>query len=221
MKAAHTRRKEIGRERRERTQQKLLEAAARLIATRTEVKFTIDDFIKEAGVARGTFYNYYSTRDELVDDLWGRIGHDPFLHIRHACKDIEDPAERLAAFARLVFQYAKINSVWGWLVYSLSVDAESINEDLISYPRPDLELGLQAGRFKFENLSSAKDMIVGVTRTALRGTLAETRSDEYLKEVCTMMLKALGLSQDDASEVIGRSLPKVDFDAMFKSEMPI
>lgn len=216
MKSVDMRRKEIGLERRERTQLKLLEAAARLIGSRSEEKYTIDDFIKEAGVSRGTFYNYYSTRNELLDDLWSRIGHDPFLHIRKACEKIADPAERLTAFARLVLHYAKTNPVWGWLVYSLSSDADSVNEDLISYPRPDLELGHQSGRFQFEHLLGARDMTVGMTRSALRATLAEERHDDYPKEVCLMILRALGLSHEDASDVINRSLPEVDFSAMFK-----
>ncbi len=49
------RRQEIGLERRERTRQKLLMAAARVVAELGEKKSTIDDFIQAAGVARGKF----------------------------------------------------------------------------------------------------------------------------------------------------------------------
>jgi AcrR family transcriptional regulator len=82
----NVRRREIGAERRERTRQKLVMAAARVVAEPGENKANIDDFIKAAGVARGTFYNYYSTRELLLADLWARVGRNPLLEIQHACR---------------------------------------------------------------------------------------------------------------------------------------
>ena len=76
-----TRRAEIGRERRARMRNRLIEAAARVIASHGSDSVSIDTFIRAAGVARGTFYNHFKTREELLDALWSSIGHDPFLEI--------------------------------------------------------------------------------------------------------------------------------------------
>ena len=84
---ATTRRAEIGRERRARMRNRLIEAAARVMADQGSDNATIDTFIRAAGVARGTFYNHFKTREELLDALWTSIGHDPFLEIQNACKD--------------------------------------------------------------------------------------------------------------------------------------
>jgi AcrR family transcriptional regulator len=177
------RRRDIGLRRRERTRQKLLDAAARVVADLGEEKATIDDFIQAAGVARGTLYNYYSTRAELLDDLWRSIGKNPFRRIHLACHQLTDPAERLATEARMVLKCAAASPAWGWLVFALSADAESINEDLLAYPRPDLEAGRRAGRFVFDDLASASDLVVGTVRTAIRATLSERRSENYEKSL--------------------------------------
>lgn len=208
MRTVDTRRKEIGQERRERTRKKLLASAARVIAQRGEEKATIDDFIQAAGVARGTFYNYYSTRDELLEDLWTGIGRDPFRAIRDACSAIEDPAERLVTQARMVLGCAAINPAWGWLVYALSVDADTVNSDLLAYPRPDLIAGLDAGRFRFDDIDSANDIVVGSIRRALRAILSEERSKQYCGAIGTMILQALGLDREDALRLTARPVPE-------------
>lgn len=205
--AAAKRRKQIGEVRRERTRQKLLAAAARVLAEHGETKATIDDFIQAAGVARGTFYNYYATRKELLDDVWQQIGRNPFRAIQRACAHLDDPAERLIAQARLVLSRASDDPTWGWLVYALSADGESINKDLLSFPRPDLVAGLQAGRFQFADLDSATDIFVGSVRRALRATLGEPRTASYPIALSVMLLRALGLVESDAVRVSERPLP--------------
>jgi AcrR family transcriptional regulator len=57
----------VGRERRERTQARIIEAALRVFAEKGPDAPIIDDFIKAAGVARGTFYNYYQSTEELLE----------------------------------------------------------------------------------------------------------------------------------------------------------
>lgn len=44
--------------------------AANAVLLRTGVEgFTIDEVVKEAGIAKGTVYNYYKSKDELLADL--------------------------------------------------------------------------------------------------------------------------------------------------------
>src|SRR6267142_177728 len=77
---------EIGERRRARMRARLIASAARVIADRGDKKATIDDFIKEAKVARGTFYNHFARREDLLEALWSTIGHDPFAEILLACR---------------------------------------------------------------------------------------------------------------------------------------
>jgi AcrR family transcriptional regulator len=196
-----TRRAEIGQERRARMRNRLIEAAARVIASQGSDSATIDAFIRAAGVARGTFYNHFKTREELLDALWTSIGHDPFFEIQRACNDLADPAERLAAVARLVLLRAADNPTWGWLIVALSADEATLNDDLRGYPRPDLRAGEAVGRFRYENEAVATDLVVGTMRAGLRALLQEGRGPHYPQALCKMILLALGLNRIEANRI--------------------
>ena len=198
---------EVGRERRDRTRNRLLVAAARVLAEFGEQKATIDDFIQAAGVARGTFYNYYSTKAELLEDLWASVGRDPFRTIQRTCEKIADPAWRIGIQTRLVLAYASSHPTWGWLVYTLSVNADTVNSDLMSFPRPDLMHGRAINRFSFSNVDSASDMVVGAVRCGLYSVLTEGKSGNYANELCHMLLRGLGVPDDDALDIVAKELP--------------
>ena len=205
---ATTRRAEIGRERRARMRRRLLEAAARVMANEGD-NATIDTFIRAAGVARGTFYNHFKTREELLDALWTNIGHDPFLDIQNACKDLTDPVERFAAVTRLVLLRAAEDPTWGWLILALSADEATLNDDLRGYPRPDLRSGAAAGSFRYESETSATDLVVGTMRAGLRALLHEGREANYAQALCKMILQALGINRIEANRTSALPLPDV------------
>ncbi|MEQ8266494.1 MAG: TetR/AcrR family transcriptional regulator [Parvibaculum sp.] len=198
------RRAEIGQERREKTRQKLIAAAARVIATGGDKNATIDDFIQAAGVARGTFYNYFPTREDLLDALWTQVGKDPFLDIRNACAPVRDPAERLIAQAWRILMRAGEDQVWGWLIFALSGNAETVNSDLRAYPAPDLEAGLNAGRLHYDNPESARDLVVGTIRAGMKTQLTGQGSAAYARSLCRMILLALAVPPAEAERIVGR-----------------
>lgn len=197
---------ETGARRRAKMHERLISSAARVVAEMGEQRARIEDFITAAGVARGTFYNYYRTREELLDDLWARVGKEPFREIQLLSQSIEDPAERLAAEARLVLERAAEDHTWGWMVYAFSA-TDDVPADLLSYPRPDLVVGHRSGRFSFSNLDSASDLTVGALRSALRGILERGRSADYACAMIVLILKALGISEDEARTIAEKRLP--------------
>ena len=209
IKRATTRRAEIGRERRARMRNRLIEAAARVMANQDGDSATIDTFIRAAGVARGTFYNHFKTREELLDALWTSIGHDPFQEIQNACNDIADPVERFAAVTRLVLLRAMEDPTWGWLILALSADETTLNDDLRGYPRPDLRAGAAAGCFRYESETAATDLVVGTMRAGLRALLHEGREANYAQALCKMILQALGINRIEANRISAVPLPDV------------
>jgi AcrR family transcriptional regulator len=202
-----TRRAEIGRERRARMRNRLIEAAARVMADQGSDSATIDTFIRAAGVARGTFYNHFKTREQLLDALWTSTGHDPFLEIQNTCSEIVDPVERFAAVTRLVLVRAMDDPTWGWLILALSADEATLNEDLRGYPRPDLRACAAAGRFHYESETTATDLVVGTMRAGLRALLQERRERNYAQTLCKMILQALGINRIEANRISALTLP--------------
>jgi AcrR family transcriptional regulator len=197
------RRAEIGQERREKTRQKLIAAAARVIAANGDKSATIDDFITAAGVARGTFYNYFPTRESLLDALWTQVGKDPFLEIRNDCASISDPAERLIAQAWRILIRSGEDQAWGWLIFALSGNAETVNSDLRAYPARDLEAGLSSNRLHYDNLGCARDFVVGAVRAGMKTQLSGNGSSEYVGAMCKMILLALAMPKEEVNRIVG------------------
>jgi AcrR family transcriptional regulator len=56
----------------------LLDAAERLFAERGLNATTVADITEAAGVSKGSFYVYFASRDELLDALNARLGHELF-----------------------------------------------------------------------------------------------------------------------------------------------
>ncbi|HKR90140.1 MAG TPA: helix-turn-helix domain-containing protein [Phenylobacterium sp.] len=201
------RRAEIGRARREKTRAHLLDTAARVIAQRGEVGATIEALIAEAGVARGTFYNYWCSREDLLNDLWDKVGHDPFRSIQDAQETVSSAAERFSISARLTIRRAATDPAWGWLVIALAGTEQIGKHELGSYPMVDLNLGIEQGCFRIACLEAARDMIVGATISAMKAVLTAGRSSNYPEETTRMLLMALGLTSDDAAHVAYAPLP--------------
>src|SRR5271169_1508752 len=77
------RRAEIGQEKRARTRAQLIAAASALFAKRSWASVTIDDLVREAGVAKGTFYVHFEDMHALTVAVAG----DAFIE-----RALEDPA---------------------------------------------------------------------------------------------------------------------------------
>lgn len=198
---------EIGEKRRAKMRGRLIEAAARVTAERGSQKATIDDFITGAKVSRGTFYNYFATREDLLEALWATRGHDPFSEIMRICATINGPAEHLATMTRLILRQAVKDPTWGWLVIAMSAERATVNDDLLEYPLPDLKAGERAGVFHYDDLACAADLVVGTVRSSLHALLRETRMRQYPETISKMLLIALGVPRSEAHRVSHLPLP--------------
>ena len=187
--------------RRGQTRARLISASARVLASRGAERATIDDFVREANVSRGTFYNYFTTREELLEALWATYGHDPFHKIQQNCQSIRGPAERLSAFTRHILHAAERDSAMGWIIMTMSSQRATLNDELATYPGPDLKAGRALGVFHFDDLTCAIDVVVGAVRSALGAILEENRAELYPQSVSKMILLSLGMARSDAHRI--------------------
>ncbi|MEQ8743678.1 TetR/AcrR family transcriptional regulator [Parasphingorhabdus sp.] len=207
--APDQRRIETGRARREKTKSRLLEAAARLVAETGDAATTIETLITEAGLSRGTFYNYWPSRDALLDELWVVIGHDPFVSIQTSLADVTDPAERIATMARQAVLRANSDKVWGWLVVAIADRDPPQTHELFSFPEPDIQAGLFSNRFSAKNLSSATDVVVGATLSAMKRALRQGVEENYTSAVAAAILCSLGVPPKEATRIAQVEIPPV------------
>ncbi len=79
----------------------ILRAAIDVFAERGFFNAQVADVARSAGVAAGTVYLYFSSKDDLLVSIFERTMREAFTEGRAAVAGIEDPSERLRQFARV------------------------------------------------------------------------------------------------------------------------
>ncbi|MCH4566215.1 TetR/AcrR family transcriptional regulator [Bacillus sp. ES1-5] len=60
----------------EERRKEILETAERLFITKGYTKTTVNDILKEIGIAKGTFYHYFKSKEEVMDEIIMKIIKD-------------------------------------------------------------------------------------------------------------------------------------------------
>lgn len=81
--------------------QLILDAATRVFAERGFFAAQVADVARRAGIAAGTVYLYFKSKDDLLISLFDRTMQDAIRDGREALSAVTDPAERLRRIARL------------------------------------------------------------------------------------------------------------------------
>jgi len=92
----------------EKTRTLLLQAATKIVGQHGYANASVAAITTMAGVAQGTFYNYFSSRQELLDQLLPSIGNDMLLYIQKRMNEsiVEKEAEILRF--RAFFEYLNL-----------------------------------------------------------------------------------------------------------------
>ncbi|MEU5696980.1 TetR/AcrR family transcriptional regulator [Actinosynnema sp. NPDC020468] len=153
------------------TKQKLFDAALRLVGERGAASVTVDEIAAEAGVAKGTVYYNFASKDALVDALF-RHGVDLLAARLRVAQDEADTADAMAALVEGMLGFFAEYPAFGQLLVSelwrtpgqwhgtLSL----LRDDLVSIVRGQVQRLADAGRLP-------EGVQVGTASAALFGTV--------------------------------------------------
>jgi AcrR family transcriptional regulator len=201
-----SRRTALGLEKRERTRAALIEATYQVVAQKVAESVTIDDIIATAGVARGTFYNYFQSRDEallalaiaLRDGMQQRMSRQPM--------ELDDPAERLAIAVRQLLHRAIQDPTWGWVVFRIGLAINPFSELMEQGMFSNLETGKHLNRLQIDDVQAALTLTRGTGWMALRNILSKKTAPDYPEQIAKIILKSLGIADAEADAIAFKSL---------------
>jgi AcrR family transcriptional regulator len=193
----------VGRERRARTRSRILAAALRVFADKGPDAPVIDDFIRAAGVARGTFYNYFPGTDELFEATSKWLEDDMIVSIEAEISRSKDPVERLATGVRLWLLRAADDGAWCSFVVRNRRRSPLVENRLAT----DLRNGQRKGAFSFPSVAVARDLTVGAVLEAMRRMAHERTPRTYVDDVTRIVLRGLGLSDTATEAALARPVP--------------
>lgn len=204
-----------GASRREATRRKLLSAAVTVFATKGMDAPLIDDFIEAAGLARGTFYNYFNTIGELLDAVTAELSDAVVGTVEAHVLAFDDPIERMVEGCLLYMQIAVDHPSWGRFVTQTGARRQASGILVDQYLSRDLEQAREQGQIAFPSVRAARDLVLGSIRQAVETVLSGNAPEGHLRDVMHLTLVALGLKVSLTKKMCARSLPKLNLPAAF------
>lgn len=187
----------IGQGKRDRTRAALIEAGLRVVARMGPDSPGIEDVAAEAGVARGTVYNYFETREALLLGIATRAAEAMEARLAPD-RALPDPAERLCRAVRAYIRGAAEDAVWGCAVVRMALVAAPLGGAMRANLARDLADGLASGRFRFASAQAAQDIVLGAGLMGMRAVLHGEAGPEHAEAVALGVLRALGVPDAEA-----------------------
>ena len=191
----------VGAQRREKTRNRLIESALGVFAEKGPDAPLIDDFIAAAGVARGTFYNYFKTTGELLSAVAGESSDAVLDVIDPLVREIKDPARRIVTGSRLYMQMATRYALWGAFITRMGTKRGSRGRLLDEYLTRDLQMAVDAGRFQVASVIVARDVALGSIMYGIETLLSGEAPLDYAEQSMYALLQAFGIHAEEAREL--------------------
>jgi AcrR family transcriptional regulator len=192
---------------RARTRALILDAAVRVFARKGAGAASIHEITAEAGLANGTFYNYFRTREELLEATSIQLAER--LHVAIAASRSADraPAERVAIGCRRFVLQAESDPVWGAAVLRVWHSTSTPSTQAAAPLLADLRAGRRSGRLRYPSEPAALDLVQGAVLAGMRTVLEGRAASGHAAAIAALILRGLGVAAAEAETIVARPLP--------------
>ncbi|MEQ8393573.1 TetR/AcrR family transcriptional regulator [Thalassobaculum sp.] len=111
------------------TYKRLLESAAQVVGEDGYADASVSKITRLAGVAQGTFYNYFETRQDVLDRLLPYMGRQMLDHIGRSLAHDLTGAEREEARFRAFFDYLNEHPAFYRILYEAEIFAPDAHDE--------------------------------------------------------------------------------------------
>jgi len=104
-------------------QEKILDNAQRLLFEEGYEVLTVRKVASDCGIATGTFYNYYKSKDELIAHIMLRDWNQALREMSVFAKDCHDLSRGLNGFVEIIHEFIrKYRTTWVQAASNINVD---------------------------------------------------------------------------------------------------
>jgi AcrR family transcriptional regulator len=198
-----------GHKKREKTRRSLVDAALRLLARKELGEIALLDVAAEAEVSNGTIYNYFRTRDEVLEAVGVTLADEFSDAIAALSSNVHSGAQRLSIGVRMFIRRAADDHQWANALLRIIHLDQAMRSRLADRLLDDLREGRREGGLTFEEEGIALDMVVSCTTGAMRSVVEGRAVAEHDVRVAEMILKALGVTPARTRKITGLPLPAI------------
>ncbi|MEE6169694.1 MULTISPECIES: TetR/AcrR family transcriptional regulator [unclassified Mycolicibacterium] len=193
--------------RKQQTRSRLVGAARALIAERGVEGVGMSDIAQAADLGAGTIYNYFQTRDQIVEAVAEESVESMGEALDRLTHDLTDAAEVFAFSLRHLVRRAATDPIWGWFVVRLGVAHPVLISILGPRAGRDLRKGVDSGRFSIPDVEIATSCVFGALLSTLHQILSAPAQPGIDEVFARTMLCMVGVPFDAAADIAARPLP--------------
>jgi AcrR family transcriptional regulator len=194
---------------RARTRQALLDATLRVLARGRTGPISIQEVTAEAGLANGTFYNYFRTREELLEAMVVPLTQRLVRRLNATSSDlrIDDPARRLALGVRAFIDHAIADRTWALAVLRVWGSSATLPRRAGVAVLADLRAAQKRRRLRIPDEGAALDLVQGTVIASIRSVIEGHATAERGPAIAALLLRAFGMSARQADAIANSAMP--------------
>jgi AcrR family transcriptional regulator len=193
----------------ERTRRKILEAAFGLIGNEKGLAVRIEEICAAARISRGTFYNYFTSLEQLFEVLAIELSHDLNSALAATLDEVCSQVEGSNAAIQHYLRHACRDPAWAWAMVHLSAFGPSFGAESWDACYRSIAKGIEAGEFDVPNATVGRDLMTGTVMASVRTLLRPGGCRSEPRIVAFHVLRALGVPDARAREVTAGPLPDI------------
>jgi AcrR family transcriptional regulator len=199
----------VAAERRVRMRKRLLESAIIVFSQKGVGASVIPEVVAAAEVSQGSFYNYFSTNEELLAAVGEELSNEMVQLIESVVGGIEDPALRVATAIRCYLHLARSYRVVARFLASAGLQLGGEKSSVYEYLPPDIKEGQKRGCFDEMPLDIAMDLVRGAGLAAVHRIANGRIAKDYPERMVQAILRSLGVSTAEAVRLTATALPRL------------
>ena len=193
--------------RKQKTRASLIKAANEVFIAKGVDSASVTDITEAADVAYGTFYNYFTSVEEIAKASVEMVLKEINDQIEITPGGSKDPAIQIAKGTRRLFHRVVSEPAFNWLSQKPDLVAEIIFDSVASDAAEDVAMGIESGDFVSPgDIPTAQKFCVWGFTGVMR-QLANSPDDiEYTTdEVIKILLRVLGVPDNRVGKIIKAS----------------
>lgn len=193
------------------TRAKLITAAQQFLVD-GNVHPPILEITKAADVGMGSFYNHFSTREELFDAAVA-AAREPYAQaVNRLTQDMTDQAEVFATGFRITGRMFRCLPALGRIILKNGTEEIFSDSGMTANARRNMHLAIESGRFAVADPELALAVGGGAMIAVGQLLLDDPSRDDAasIDQVCRDLLQMFGIEADEAERLVNLPLPDLD-----------
>jgi AcrR family transcriptional regulator len=187
----------------------LVRAGQTLFSANAVDAIAIDDIVREAGVAKGSFYKHFPDKEALLAAVVRRIFARIEREVTAANAAVPDAAARVARGICVYLRYVADEPEQGGVLVrnnrsGWTLPVTELNKGTVA----DIRQGLLAGRFVVPTVEAGTLLVQGVAHSGLTrfaGAPGAASNIPLAQQLCQLVLSGLGVPAPDAGLVAAQA----------------